>query len=88
MEGHYLTIENKNKLTISHVTDVDAFDEKNLWANIQDGTIEIRGENLTIEKLDLERGELVVKGNIVGFSYGDKKINEKIKSFRILKRKS
>ena len=88
MEGHYLTIENKNKLTISHVTDVDAFDEKNLWANIQDGTIEIRGENLTIEKLDLERGELVVKGNIVGFSYGDKKIKEKIKSFRILKRKS
>lgn len=77
MENHYLSLENREKLTINQVVDVDAFDENNLWANIKDGAIEISGENLSVEKLDLEEGILVVKGTICTFSYSDKKIKEK-----------
>jgi len=78
MENHYLTLENREKLTISQVSDVDAFDENNLWANVKDGSIEISGENLNIEKLDLEEGLLVVAGRINSFSYVDKKIRERV----------
>lgn len=77
MEEHILTVENRNKLTINRVIDVDAFDENNLWANIQDGAIEIIGENLNIEKLDLDEGLLMVTGKIYSFGYVDKKIKEK-----------
>ena len=71
-------MENREKLTISQVSDVDAFDENNLWANVKDGSIEISGENLNIEKLDLEEGLLVVAGRINSFSYVDKKIRERV----------
>ena len=43
MENHYITLENREKITISKVVDVDAFDEDTLWANLQDGGIELRG---------------------------------------------
>ena len=54
MDNHYITLENREKITISQVVDVDAFDEDNLWANLKDGGIEITGEKLNIERLDLE----------------------------------
>lgn len=77
MERHLLTLENREKLTITQVTDVDAFDENILWANLKEGSIEITGKDLNIEKLDLEEGLLVVKGLICTFSYIEKKHKEK-----------
>ena len=76
MENHYITLENREKITISQVLDVDAFDEDNLWANLKDGGIELTGEKLNIEKLDLEEGMLVVSGKISSLSYTDKKKKE------------
>ena len=52
MDSHYITIENREKLILSQVSDVDAFDEETLWANLKEGGIEITGEKLNIEKLD------------------------------------
>ena len=54
MDNHYITIENREKLSLSQVADVDAFDEETLWANLKEGGIEITGEKLNIEKLDLQ----------------------------------
>ena len=64
MENHYLTIENREKLTIGQVADVDAFDEETLWANLKEGGVEITGEKVNIEKLDLQEGTLIVTGTI------------------------
>ena len=77
MENHFLTVENRKYLTINEVMDVDAFDENTLWANIEDGSIEICGENLNIEKLDLNEKMLIVTGKIDSFNYIDKKSREK-----------
>lgn len=85
METHYLKVENRERLTINEVIDVDAFDENNLWANIKDGSVEISGENLVVEKLDLEEGLLMVRGKINSFAYVDKRVYSKssvIKLFR------
>ena len=72
MENHYITIENREKITVSKVTDVDAFDEETLWANLAEGGLEITGEKLNIQKLDLAEGTLVVTGKINSVSYTDK----------------
>ena len=86
MENHYITLENREKITISQVLDVDAFDEDNLWANLKDGGIELTGEKLNIERLDLQEGILVVSGKICSFSYIDKKIQEKRNLLGFLKK--
>lgn len=87
MENHYITLENREKITISQVIDVDAFDVDNLWANLKDGGIEITGEKLNIEKLDLQEGILVVSGKICSFGYTDKKVKEKKSIFGRFKRR-
>ena len=82
MENHYITIENRERITISRVKDVDAFDEETLWANLEEGSIEISGEKLNIEKLDLQDGTLIVTGRISAVVYTDRKTGEKGRFFR------
>lgn len=85
METHFLKVENRERLIINEVVDVDAFDENNLWANIKEGAVEVSGEKLIVEKLDLEEGILIVKGKINGFAYVDKRLcsnNSVLKIFR------
>lgn len=87
MENHYITLENREKITISKVVDVDAFDEDTLWANLQDGGIELAGENLNIERLDLQEGVLIVTGKICSLTYTEKKSREKSRLFARLGQK-
>ena len=77
MDSHYITIENREKLILSQVSDVDAFDEETLWANLKEGGIAITGEQLNIEKLDLQEGMLIVTGRISSVAYTDRKLKEK-----------
>ena len=72
MENHFISVDNREKITISQVRDVDAFDEETLWANLKEGALEINGENLNIEMLDLSAGSLVVTGKINAVVYTDK----------------
>ena len=88
MENHYVSLENRERMTVSQVLDVDAFDENTLWANVKDGSIEISGSGLNVERLDLQEGLLIVTGRICSFSYTDKKVKEKSRLFRLFRRKA
>lgn len=76
VENHYISIENRNRITISQVEDVDAFDEQMLWANLKEGGLEITGENLNVEKLDLQEGILIATGKICTVAYNDKGVKK------------
>ena len=80
MENHYISLENREKITISQVVDVDAFDEDTLWANLEEGGIELTGENLN---MDLQEGLLVVTGKICSLNYTEKKLKERGRFFRL-----
>ena len=82
MENHYIRIENREKISISQVTDVDAFDEETLWANLEEGGVEITGEKLNVEKLDMQEGVLVVSGKIISVQYTEKNKKEKAGIFK------
>ena len=86
MEKQSVTLENREKMIITQVIDVDAFDEESLWANLQEGSIEVSGQNLNIEKLELEEGMLIIKGKINSFAFIEKKHKEKGKFLRVFKR--
>lgn len=88
METHFLKVENRERLIINEVIDVDAFDENNLWANIKEGAIEVSGEKLVVEKLDLEEGLLIVRGKINSFSYVDKKLYDKNSVLKMFRKKA
>lgn len=66
---HHIALENRSRLTISGVEDVESFDEGTIALLTQEGYLMIRGSNLHIEKLNLEGGELLVQGTIDSISY-------------------
>ncbi len=66
---HNLKLENKEKLTISGVSDVDTFDEGKIILFTEDDTLIVEGSELHIQKLDIANGELMIEGNIFGLQY-------------------
>ena len=67
--SHSLILENRNKLSLTGVTDVDSFDETTIVAYTDYGELTVSGTELHICVLNIEHGELTVEGNISGLNY-------------------
>ena len=69
--SHQLTLEGRERLTVSGVEDVERFDENTIVMSTTAGTLVISGENLHIGKLSLDGGELHVDGQVDSLSHED-----------------
>ena len=69
-------LENRAKLTITGLRDVDSFDEQNVVAYTDYGQLTIQGSNLSISQLSVESGDLLVEGTISSLLYTDNRPNE------------
>lgn len=68
---HNCILEERKRISVSGVSEVGSFDEKEVTAFTDLGELTLRGEGLHITKLSLEAGELVVEGSISALSYSD-----------------
>ncbi len=68
---HHVVIENRQSLTVSGVEDVGRFDETTIELTTSQGTMVVTGEDLHIEKLSLDGGDLKVEGHVDAISYED-----------------
>lgn len=66
---HNIVLENKEKMSVTGVCDVDTFDENKIVLFIPDDTLIIDGGDLHIQKLDVSSGELIIEGEIYSISY-------------------
>jgi len=66
---HNIVIENKGKLSVTGVHDVDTFDENKIVLFTEDDTLIIEGEDLHIQKLDVSSGEMIIEGEIYSVAY-------------------
>lgn len=69
---HNIIIESREKMSISGVISVEEFDENIINCMTNCGGLCIRGQNLHVEKLDLEQNELSLIGIVISFEYDDK----------------
>lgn len=69
---HNIILEDRKKLSISGVTDVDSFDEKSVLLYTQLGELSVRGKDLHVNEINVETGEMSVEGDIWSIAYGDK----------------
>ena len=69
--AHQLTLEGRERLTVSGVEDVGRFDETGIVMTTSAGTLIVTGSNLHIGQLSLEGGELHVDGRIDSLAYED-----------------
>ena len=72
-----LILENREKLNISGVLDVLSFDDQIVILETELGLLTVKGENLRINKLSLDTGEVIVDGEIYNLGYSEKDIEKK-----------
>lgn len=66
---HHLILEDRERLTVSGVEEVESFDENTIVMVTCQGALVVRGEGLHIEKLSLDGGDLKVEGAIDALLY-------------------
>lgn len=78
---HKLMIENRREGTVTGVSDVMSFDEKEILLLTQSGKISIKGEQLHVKRLNLEKGEVDIEGRVDSLLYMSKNVEKKEESF-------
>ena len=68
---HNLIMEDRKRLSVSGVSDVDSFDERTIVVYTDMGELTVRGEDLHINSLSVESGDLQLEGTISSLSYAD-----------------
>ena len=66
---HHLILEDRERLTVSGVEEVESFDENTIVMGTAQGMLIVRGEGLHIEKLSLDGGDLKVEGMVESLTY-------------------
>ena len=67
-----LILEDRKKLHISGVTDVDCFNENEIRLYTELGTLTVKGRGLHINEISVESGDALVEGEVASLVYGDK----------------
>jgi sporulation protein YabP len=68
---HKLVAEQRQKLNLSGVVDVISFDPKEILLETTQGMLTIKGGDLHVNHLSVERGDVFVEGRIDGLLYSD-----------------
>lgn len=66
---HKLQLDNRKNGTMTGVTDVKSFDDKEISLETRSGSLTIRGSELSISRLHLEKGEIDINGKIDSMVY-------------------
>ncbi len=70
---HNLILENRRKLSVSGVEDVESFNEEEIILRTHDhGILMIKGEELHINKLCTDTGDVNIAGEITDMNYIDR----------------
>lgn len=64
-----IILEDRSRLSVTGVLDVDSFDDRQIVAKTVKGSLILRGNDLHIDKLSLDTGDLTVTGLITDLGY-------------------
>lgn len=68
-EPHQVTLDSRQRATLTGVTDVERFDDTCVVLHTHGGRLTITGSSLHVSSLQLEAGKLLVDGEIDSFAY-------------------
>lgn len=70
-KAHKLLLSNRRTGTISGVTDVISFDIAEILLETEQGMLTIKGADLHVNRLTLEKGEVDIEGRIDSMAYSE-----------------
>lgn len=69
---HRLLLESRKSCKLHGIVDVLSFDENAVLLETVDGMLAIKGAELHVSRLSLEKGEVDVEGRVDSFGYTEK----------------
>lgn len=75
--SHKIVISNRKNGVLNGVIDVLSFDVGEILLETELGMLMIKGNNLHVNRLTLEKGEIDIEGQIDSFTYSDVKSSSK-----------
>jgi len=83
---HKMTMSGRKTCFLSGIRDVLSFDPHEIVLETEQGMLSIKGEDLHVSRLTLEKGEVDVDGRLSGFTYDDAPVSGKEKATSLLGR--
>lgn len=68
---HKLTLNNRRNINVSGVADVLSFDVNEVLLETDQGMLMVKGTDLHVSRLTLEKGEVDVEGHIDSLTYSE-----------------
>ena len=72
-----IEIQNREKAVVTGVEDIHSFDDELVIVQTDLGLLTIKGENLKMNKLNLDNNELIIEGKTSAIAYSDAVQNKK-----------
>ena len=69
--AHKLILNNRRTCNLTGINDVLSFDEKEIILETEQGMLMIKGNDLHVSRLTLDKGEVDVDGRIDSFTYSE-----------------
>lgn len=70
-KGHKLVVNNRKTSLVTGVIDVLSFDLNEVLLETEQGMMMVKGTDLHVNRLSLEKGEVDLSGNIDSIAYSD-----------------
>lgn len=67
--SHRLTLNNRDRGNLTGILDVISFNESQIVLDTDMGLLTIRGKDLHVSRLSLEKGEIDIEGRTDSFTY-------------------
>ena len=68
---HKVTLDGRNRLTMTGITEVESFDESMVVLRTTRGDLIVRGQGLHLQLLSLDGGQVHVDGTVDSLTYED-----------------
>ncbi|MBQ3210059.1 MAG: sporulation protein [Oscillospiraceae bacterium] len=68
---HSLSLEGRNKMSITGVLDVNGFDDSTVILTTSQGELHIRGESLRVDRIDPDMGQVLINGLVQELRYDE-----------------
>ena len=82
-----ISLENRRKMLLTGVNEVLSFNDEKIILNTVLGKLNIKGQNLKMNKLDVKNGDVIVDGYITSLIYNNKKDKKKRSLIQLIRRK-
>ena len=75
--SHRLTLNNRDRGNLTGILDVISFNESQIVLDTDMGLLTIRGKDLHVSRLSLEKGEIDIEGRTDSFTYSSNESTRK-----------